>query len=205
MQCLIGTTNSNIADRGVSTPIKRPAVCLFGDGIMKEIPLTQGKVALVDDEDFELVSRFKWRAHSKGYAHTALYMGCIGGKEQTCDVYLHRLIMRPPKGFQVDHINHNKLDCRRRSNMRICTNTQNSQNRLSRKGTSKFKGVSWDRSGCKWRAQIRHDGTNIYLGLFDDELEAACTYDAKAKELFGEFAYVNFQAKEYERSQTTNA
>ncbi len=156
---------------------------------MKEVQLTRGKVALVDDEDFESVSRFCWRFDGRGYAITSKFLGRIGGKQQMAGMSLHRLIMRPPKGLDVDHINHDGLDCRR-VNMRVCTRSQNHQNRAKTRGTSKFKGVSWHKGA--WRATIVLDHKQINLGLFDNEAEAGMAYDAKARELFGEFAHLNF-------------
>jgi len=87
---------------------------------MVRIPLSQGQFALIDDEDFELVNRFKWRMHNKGHVQTCMYMGMVGGKRKQAHMYLHGLIMRPPLSMEVDHGNHDKLDCRR-SKMRVCT------------------------------------------------------------------------------------
>ncbi|KKK49062.1 hypothetical protein LCGC14_3138870, partial [marine sediment metagenome] len=117
---------------------------------MKRIPLPHGKFAIVDDEDFESVSRFKWCVSGKGYVRTMMYMGRVGGKTLNATMSLHRLILRPPRDLQIDHRNHNPLDCRR-SKMRICTNQENSQNSLRQGGkSSKYKGVSSYRATAKW-------------------------------------------------------
>ncbi|MHC4546375.1 MAG: HNH endonuclease [Planctomycetota bacterium] len=100
--------------------------------------------------------------------------------------------MRAPKGVLVDYINHNGLD-NRKSNLWLCTNAQNCYNqRANANGTSKYKGVNWHKCSRKWSARIRCDGKFYNLGDFEDEMEAAMTYDKKVKELFGEFACLNF-------------
>ena len=157
---------------------------------MKRIPLSQGQFALVDDNDYESVSRFKWYV-SRGYARMSVSFGTLDGKQQQVGMFLHRLIMRPPHHLDIDHINHDGLDCRR-ENMRVCTASQNQHNQVRRKGTSKFKGVSQNKGRSKWRAQIKLNGKQIYLGYFHNEAEAGMAYDAKAKELFGDFANLNF-------------
>ena len=154
----------------------------------KEIPLTQGKVAIVDDEDYERLKGYSWQYNRKrGYAQRIAEKN---GKRAA--VYLHREIMQPPPGMQVDHINGDKLD-NRRNNLRIVTNQQNQYNSKSRKGISKYKGVSWHKTAGKWRAYIGVDGKFKHLGLFTDEKEAALAYDRAARELFGEYAKTNFQ------------
>ena len=158
---------------------------------MRTIPLTQGKFAIIDDVDYESVNRFKWYLNSPGYARTGVSLGYINGKEKKSKMVLHRLIMRPPKGMQVDHINHNTLDCRR-ANMRICTNQENARNQAKYKGTSIFKGVYFNKRDVKWRAQIGYNGNQIHLGNFDNEEDGARAYDTAAKKLFGEFANCNF-------------
>jgi hypothetical protein len=99
--------------------------------------------------------------------------------------------MNAPPGMVVDHINRNKRD-NRRCNLRVCTQVENMRNRCSTYGSSKFKGVSWDARRKKWMAAIHINGTQIRIGFFADEVDAAKAYDRKARELFGEFAYLNF-------------
>ena len=147
----------------------------------KLIPLTRGAFAKVDNEDFEKVKDINWSLYGRGYA--------CGNK-----AVLHRLIMNNPKGFDVDHINHDKLD-NRKFNLRICTRRENNINRKTLSiltKTSLYKGVCWDKSRNKWRANVGYNGKKIHLGRFENELEAAKAYDNKAKELFGEYAYLNF-------------
>ena len=167
---------------------------------MKTIPLTQGKVALIDDEDFELVSKFSWYLlkHKKLlYAHCVMYMGRANKKDQYCYMYMHRLIMRPSIGMDIDHRDHNGLNCQR-FNMRICTTRQNSQNALSHdRSSSRFKGVSWACWARKWRSQIRVNGKRIHNGYFFSEVDAARAYDRAALKYFGEFACTNFLKENY--------
>lgn len=146
------------------------------------IPLTRGLHAIVDVEDHQWLSKHKWHA-SPATGHSTVY-----AKRSTRhgSVFMHRMIMKPPEGMVVDHINGNGLD-NRRCNLRICTPTENSRNRRKHAdGKSRFIGVSpW---GKKWQAAVgRH-----YLGLFDDEVEAAKARDRKALELYGEHAWLNF-------------
>ena len=159
---------------------------------MKEIQLTQGKVALVDDEDFECLSRFKWHAHKDHRIFYAVRDIKLLSKKWTA-ITMHRQILNLKYGDkeQADHINHDGLD-NRKCNLRIVTNWQNQMNKCSyRNSSSKYKGVCWHKSHKKWMAQIRLNNKLIYLGYFNDEKEAARAYNIKAQELFGEYAYLN--------------
>lgn len=109
---------------------------------------------------------------------------------------MHREIMNAPKGMVVDHIDGNGLN-NRKSNLRICTQAQNNLNsRPKRNCSSRYKGVSFYKRDKIWQVQIFHNSRTIFLGRFDDEIEAALAYDRKAAELFGEFAYLNFKKSE---------
>ena len=162
---------------------------------MREIQLTKGYVALVDDEDYESVSTYKWHAAVRTRADGSVRVYAIGKIEKPSGDWvvqlLHRFIKNVPTGLQVDHINGNALD-NRHENLRICTNTENSRNRHSQiRGASKFKGVVWDKQHSKWRAQIKVDLKCKYLGLFEIESDAALAYNAAAFLLHGEFASIN--------------
>lgn len=146
----------------------------------REIPLTQNKVALVDDEDYEWLIQRKW-----------LFDGRYASRKSGIKIYMHRLIMSAPKHLTVDHRNGNCLD-NRRSNLRLATYSRNSANAKKRQGSSIYKGVTFYKRYSKWRAQICFEYKGISIGYFETEEEAARAYDAKAKELFGEFAYLNF-------------
>lgn len=168
--------------------------------VARLVPLgSSGKCAIVDDCDYADVSRFKWTCVNEdraSYAYCHVTIGRLSGKRQTRSMQLHRLIMRPPKGLEVDHKDHDGLDCRR-ANMRICTKAQNQQNGRSKIGSSSsFKGVSWHKRASKWEACLK-DKKKIYLGLFDDELAAARAYDRAALKYFGEFACTNLPKEEY--------
>lgn len=161
---------------------------------MKTIPLTWGKVAIIDDEDFEKVNKYKWYASKEPYTFYARRRFSQDGKRH--NESMHRYLLNVKSNQDVDHINHNGLDnCRK--NLRTCTRSQNNGNaRKFVKSSSKFKGVTWDKSKRKWQAQITHNRTNINLGRFSDEVLAAKAYDGKARELFGDFAFLNFPAEE---------
>lgn len=157
----------------------------------KEISLTRNKVAVVDTSDYDFLMQWKWKCSDHGYAVRNHHVGIVSGKRIQKRIYMHRLIMDAPIGQYVDHINGNSLDnCR--SNLRICTNQQNSAN--SRKylipTSSEYKGVSWDEKNNKWRASI-HVLKAIYLGRFSSEIEAAKAYNYAAKDAWGEFARLN--------------
>ena len=156
---------------------------------MKEIRLTNGKYAIVDDEDFELVNKFNW-FETDGYAKQTTAKQTIKGKR----ILMHRLILgvTNPKIY-VDHINGVTLD-NRKSNLRICSPKENSRNR-KRPAHNKtgFKGVSIGENK-KWKnyvARIVYDGKMIYLGSYDTPEKAAIAYNQKALELFGEYARLN--------------
>ena len=147
---------------------------LEGEGPMREIPLTQGKIALVDDEDFERVNQFKWYAQktTRRTWYAARHTPCISGKRSI--VYLHGYILDPPNGMVIDHINGDGLN-NQRGNMRIVTQRQNLQNRHHPK-SSIYVGVYWNKKSRKWQAQIQIKGKIKYLGLFDNEIAAAEAY-----------------------------
>ncbi len=151
-----------------------------------EVKLTRGLVTIIDTEDLEFVSRWKWCAQRSGntdYAHR---------KHGKTTVKLHRALLDAPKGMQVDHINGNGLD-NRRSNLRLCTQVENRRNSQKQTGSiSEFKGVSKQKGRDKaWTASL-YVGNKRYMRYFFTELEAALAYDAMAKEHFGEFAKLNF-------------
>lgn len=104
--------------------------------------------------------------------------------------YLHREIMNPPEGYEVDHINGNKLD-NRRENLRICKRRENLRNRTSYSNSNNYKGVEGRKGKC-YRAVLTLDGLFLYTKSFDTEIEAARAYDKLASKLYGAFAKLNF-------------
>ena len=156
---------------------------------MKEIQLTKGKIAIVDDEDFEWLSQWKWRLDSKGYAKRNQQKGEYLSHNKRGTIQMQRAIMNTPRGLDTDHINGNPLD-NRKSNLRICTSQQNQFNQKAKFGASKYKGVSLNRG--RWRAQINIIGVKTHIGSFGTEEEAARAYDNAALNHFGEFARLNF-------------
>lgn len=158
---------------------------------MKQISLTQGKTTLVDDDMFEELSKHKWYAHLEHKIWYAARGTEI--KDKKTLIYIHRAIMNAQAGQQIDHRNNDGLD-NRRCNLRFCTRSQNQQNgRGKSQHTSKYKGVSWYKKDKKWGVKIGTKYKRLFLGYFDNEIEAAKVYDRKAEELFGEFAYLNFK------------
>ncbi len=155
----------------------------------KTIPLTQGQFALVDEEDFAWLMQWNWCADYKAQVD----IWYAARTRRTSGTLLHRVILGARRGQCVDHINGNGLD-NRRSNLRLATYTENAQNRRKARGTfsSQYKGVYWCAPTKKWRAQVQPNRTSVYLGQFDTEESAAKAYDAKARELFGAFALLNF-------------
>lgn len=140
---------------------------------MREIPLTRGKVALVDDEDFEHLSHFKWNAHKCRNTYYATRQSRVADGRARF-IRMHIEIVGTPVGMVTDHINGNGLD-NRRKNLRIVTNRENAQNRHVLK-TSKYPGVTWQKEPGKWSARIMIDGRVRSLGLFSDEEKAADAY-----------------------------
>lgn len=156
---------------------------------MKRVPLTRGKYAVVDDSDFCSLCRFKWIAlwnGKKWYAVT--WVGPRGN--QKC-LYMHRVLLSTPKGFETDHWDGNGLN-NRRANLRVATHHQNQGNRKPTRHSSRYKGVFACRRSGNWRAAIVLNGKQFRLGHFSTQKGAALAYDKKAVELFGEFAKTNF-------------
>lgn len=148
---------------------------------MRKMKLSQGKYAIVDDNDFEWLSQWKWHYGGRGYA-----VRTINRSEK---IYMHRVVLKNPPGYESDHINMDRLD-NRRGNLRICTVKQNQRNRgLMKTNTSGFKGVYF-------RGKYRYKKWAVYimgkfLGGFENKLDAAKRYNECVREYHGEFARLN--------------
>lgn len=160
---------------------------------MKTIPLTRGKVAVVDDADYAKVSTAKWSANptqTPGKFYAALKSNGGNGKNTT--VYMHRLIVDAKPGEEVDHKNNDGLN-NQRSNLRVCTRTQNEWNKgLGRNNKSGYFGVYRGPTFQRWRSQVIVGRKLISFGYYDTAEEAARAYDARIKEFRGPFAVLNF-------------
>lgn len=157
---------------------------------MKKIKLTQGKYALVDDEDFERVNQYKWFACFQKKRN--IFNACRKFNQK--NIYLHQYIMNTAgkgQSYSIDHIDHDPLN-NQKYNLRVCNNSENVRNqKLSKHNTSGFKGVCFIKHKNKYLSSICFNNKQMNLGYFDSPIEAAKAYNQKALELFGEFAYLN--------------
>lgn len=160
------------------------------------IPLTQGFSAVVDECDFDALNAYRWKILKAGKKFYAARSKRVSGKRYITFL-MHRVIADALEGELVDHWNGDGLD-NRRENLRQCNQSQNQANQIVQGGSSKYKGVHWNQDRQLWHAQIgagvTEDGKQVvkYLGRYESEEDAALAYDRKARELFGEFALLNF-------------
>lgn len=156
---------------------------------MKEILLTRGFVAIVDESDYAWLNGFKWYAWVTKWG---VYprRNVRDGKGRQKGQLMHRLIMdvSDPQ-ILVDHRNRNTLDCRR-NNLRVCNDGESVRNRKMGLGKAGYKGVHFQRG--RWRARVGLNGDRVHVGYFTTAIEAARAYDVEAKRLHGEFACLNF-------------
>ncbi len=161
-----------------------------GDGTYL-IPVTRGEYALIDADDWLLIKDYAWQLKSDSknkYAKTTIKVN--GDK---INLKMHRVILGlSDPAIHVDHINHNGLD-NRRCNIRLCNSNTNSHNTRPRGGTSIYKGVFYQKRTGSYVSYITVNKKKLHIGCFKNEIEAAKSYDEKAKEFFGEFAYLNFK------------
>ena len=145
--------------------------------------IIKDKRIAVDDDDYEFLSSLKFSISQKGYV--TITGGVFKGKK------LHRVLMKAPRGMEVDHINHDPLD-NRRNNLRICTRSQNHWNTSMHK-TNKcsYKGVSFHVGTRKYEARIRVNNKKMFLGYFSNPKDAAAAYDNAASTHFGNYAFLN--------------
>lgn len=161
---------------------------------MKEIELTQGKVAIVDDEDYDRANQYKWRAREN--KRTGVFYAIKHKTTVDSYIYMHRFILQVSNEEQVDHICGDTLD-NRKSQLRICSNMENSRNQKIRNDNSSgAKGVYWSKEKNKWRVQIRVNGIKHHLGYFSDKALAIDVYNLSAIEYFGEYARINLRGED---------
>jgi hypothetical protein len=153
------------------------------EGDVRLIPLAEGFYAYVDAADYDWLNQWNWHMAGGGYAARVV---------NRTTILMHRVIMQPPKGMVVDHIDGNKANnCR--FNLRVCTRQENQRNMRKQRGArSRFKGVFYDKRRGKIFAQYSFQRRVHWLGYFDDEIEAARAHDRAVVEAFGEFAKLNF-------------
>jgi len=187
----------------------------------RRIPLTQGKYAIVDPQDYPRLSKYKWYASRNKHTFYAVRNRWSKNYSSKLKVKMHREILEnlslasttqnpvlsPVEGsklttqnchrnicdgFVIDHINHNGLD-NRNANLRLATFAQNARNSRRRRNRSGYKGVCFTKDKGKYRAVIWHDNKRIHLGYFDSSISAALEYDRAAKKYHGDFAVLNFE------------
>lgn len=166
------------------------------DFLMKLIPLTRGQFAIVDDEDYEWISKWNWQADKLTRKKRPPAYYARTHPTNSPKLHMHRMILER-MGFtnisQGDHRDGNSLN-NRRENLRPASNAQNNANKVKLPGfSSRFKGVSWDRARNKWSAELTVNDVHYHLGRFESEESAAKAYDAAALIRCGEFAKLNFQ------------
>lgn len=156
-------------------------------GSMKKIILTQGFVTLVDDADYEYINQWKWFYKKTAHGGYAVRNSDYKKGKSRHSIWMHRVIMNTPDGFETDHINGDKLD-NQRHNLRIVTKNQNQWNRQKQAGSSKHKGVYWNKKNERWHVQLQMNGKKIWLGYYATEEEAAQAYKVGVAKFFGKFA-----------------
>jgi hypothetical protein len=157
------------------------------------IPLSQGKYAIVDPDDYERISRHKWYTCRRNRTYYAIRGQWSPILKKRLNISMHREIIDVPEGLVADHINHNGWD-NRKANLRPATPAENAQNARYPKinTTSKYRGVWYNKKKKRWRAVIGINNTRKVIGNFRDEIDAAKAYDKAAKHFYREFAILNF-------------
>lgn len=190
-RCSCGNTVIFEGNRLLSGHNKRCGHCnqkfvIYGDVVEWILPNCEN--FFFDFADLSLVSQYNWHIDAQGYP-------------KSNGMHLHRLLMNPPDGMVVDHIDGDKLN-NRRNNLRICKHSENLRNAsISSSNTSGFKGVCFDKSRNKWSANITVNGKHHYLGRYDTPEEAAEEYDKAASIFYGKYARTNEMIRGKERKR----
>ena len=160
----------------------------------RRIPLTQGKYAIIDPDDYERINRHKWYTYMKNRTYYAIRGQWSPSQGKRLTISMHREILRVPDDLFVDHINHNGSD-NRKANLRPATPADNARYARYPKinTSSKYRGVWYNKQTKKWRASIVVNRKRKHLGYFFDEVDAGKAYDKAAKKHYKEFAILNFQ------------
>lgn len=147
--------------------------------MVKQVAMAGGHLALVDDDDYEAMAKYRWRLAVGRYAQTTVWSNNKGR-----ELRMHRLLMNPPTGMEVDHINGDGLD-NRRSNLRLATTAQNRQNRQGpgRNSTTGVLGVTYHVRVKKYVGQIHQGKKNIFYRYFDTLEEAATAVKEARRQL----------------------
>lgn len=155
---------------------------------MKKVPLTQGKYALVDDSDFEALTRHDWHVSKQSKGRFYALRSVANGKGKQKAIRMHREIMQTPEDMETDHVDGNGLN-NQRSNLRVCTKAENNRNVSKRRdNTSGFKGVSFEKSSKRWAANIMSNGKQIKIGRFPTKESAYAAYCEACVKYHGAFS-----------------
>jgi len=158
--------------------------------MMKKIPLSRNMDALVDDEDYEMLSKYKWYATKGANTYYAIRHNPRNKEKQTLTL-MHRFILNVPDGMVTDHIDQDGLN-NQKHNLRICTRTQNNRNmKLYNSNTSGYRGVYYDNRVNKWYSHIQVNGVALHIGMYFTKEDAAMAYNDAAIKHHGDFASLN--------------
>lgn len=168
---------------------------------MKEIKLTQGKVALVDDDDFDKINQHRWALNPQGKGYAVRKGNKRRGEPRT--IHMHRVVMCAPDGVQIDHINGNSLD-NRKENLRLVDTQRNAFNRKKPNVscTSQYKGVIRRKNSPSWHVRIKFNDRQIELGSYSDEAFAAAVYNFASRIFFGVYRRENTGSKIHELDES---
>jgi len=167
-----------------------PLSIFYFTKMAKEIQLTKGQFAIVDDEMYDYLNQWKWFANNHNGKFYVVRNITVSNNKQN-KIYMHRLILKPEKNMVIDHLNGDGLD-NRKCNLRICTHAENMRNsKISINNKSGYKGVSYQENRNNYRAQIKFNNKTINIGDFIDPIDAARAYNDAALKYHGEFANIN--------------